>query len=215
MDEGSTPSSSTVAGARPAGHAPVFIWTVAGRRSALAGSRGFSHRRFIRQDGLRVFPFLLLVRSDEIVLGPFRFLFLWFCGRSLWVFPFLVADLVRWGLLGLSVPVTGLVRQGSFWAFSFLLPARFDRAFHLFIAASCRNFSGTSFWGEISFDSWRFFFVPNPAFLVGKHICMPRFRRKSDAVPTPSSDLSYGGGVIPGLLSVIPVSRPRKRPYPS
>lgn len=38
---------------------PVFVRAVAGRRSVPAGSRGLSHCRFIRQNGLRVFPCLL------------------------------------------------------------------------------------------------------------------------------------------------------------
>ncbi len=47
------------AGTGPTGPVPVFVRAVAGRRSAPAGSRGLSHCRFIRQNGLRVFPCLL------------------------------------------------------------------------------------------------------------------------------------------------------------
>ena len=47
------------AGTGPAGPVPVFVRAVAGRRSVPAGSRGLSHCRFIRQNGLRVFPCLL------------------------------------------------------------------------------------------------------------------------------------------------------------
>lgn len=60
MDEGSTPSSSTdMRGTGPAGLVPVFVRAVVGRRSVPAGSRGLFHCRFIRQNGLRVFPCLL------------------------------------------------------------------------------------------------------------------------------------------------------------
>lgn len=47
------------AGTGSAGPVPVFVRAVAGRRSVPAGSRGLSHCRFIRQNGLRVFPCLL------------------------------------------------------------------------------------------------------------------------------------------------------------